>query len=181
MNTPSPRDERLPGTPGDDPDALLAGALSQARVMQHAPESVIQRALAVFQARAPAASTAEPPSGLRRWVAKLVPEGPGAGQLALRSPSPARRQMLFTSEAYDVDLRVEPGENGWHLSGQVLGPEVRGEVLVRGEAGFQQTQPWSDLAEFQIDGVPAGPCRIVLHTEHWAMELPELQLDDTLA
>lgn len=179
MNTDHPDDRRppAPGAPAD-PDAVLADALARSRVLQDAPETVIQRAIDVFATRTrPVAAVAAPPAGaLRRLVAvlgfdsaTLTPQAAG-----LRSSGSAMRQMLFSADGRDVDLRIAPGTGGWLVSGQVLGPDATGSVeLACGEA-FRTVQAWNALAEFRIDGVPAGRCRIVLRSDDWEMVLPEL-------
>jgi len=159
-----------------DPDAELADALRRSRVLLDAPESVIQRAVDVFVAR-PRAMAAPAPAGvLRRLVAvlgfdsgTLTPQAAG-----LRSAGAAGRQLLFSADGRDVDLRITLGTGGWVVSGQVLGPDAKGRVALTCE-GFSAEQAWNDLAEFHFDGVPAGRCHIVLRgDDEWEMALPEM-------
>lgn len=182
MNTDHP-DDRLPPAPagaGADPDAALADALVRSRLLQDAPEAVIQRAIDLFatRARPVAAAAPAPASALRRLVAvlgfdsaALTPQAAG-----LRSTASAVRQMLFSADGRDVDLRIAPGTGGWQVSGQVLGPDAAGFVEVSCGEHFHAVQAWNDLAEFRIDGVPAGRCRIVLRSGDWEMALPELTI-----
>lgn len=179
MNTDHP-DDRLPPAPGApaDPDAALADALMRSRVLQDAPESVVQRAIDLFATRArPVAAAAPAPAGvLRRLVAVLGFDSAAVNPQAagLRSTASAVRQMLFSADGRDVDLRIAPGSGGWQVSGQVLGPDAAGFVEVSCGETFHAVQAWNDLAEFRIDGVPAGRCRIVLRSGDWEMALPEL-------
>ncbi len=180
MNPDHPADRQLPPGAPADPDAALADALQRSRVLQDAPEAVIQRAIDLFAARArPVAAAAPAPQGvLRRLVAvlgfdsaALTPQAAG-----LRSAGGGVRQMLFSADGRDVDLRIAPGTGGWQVSGQVLGPDAQGRVTLACGEAFRAEQAWNDLAEFRIDGVPAGPCRIVLRSDDWEMALPELTL-----
>lgn len=158
-----------------DADAALADALQRSRVLQEAPESVIQRAIDVFVARPRAAAAPAPAGALRRLVAVLgFDSGTLAPQAAgLRSAGAAGRQLLFSADGRDVDLRILPGTGGWQVSGQVLGPDAEGRVALTCE-GYGADQAWSELAEFRFDGVPAGRCRIVLRGDDWEMALPEM-------
>lgn len=179
MNTDRPDDRQPPAAPAGlpDPDAPLADALARSRVLQDAPEAVIQRAIDLFAARARPATApppVAPPGVLRRLAAvlgfdsqALTPEAAG-----LRSAGGTGRQLLFSAEGRDVDLRIAPGTRGWQVSGQVLGPDASGRVTLRC-GGFEAEQTWNELAEFRIDGVPAGRCHVVLHTDDWEMALPE--------
>lgn len=164
-----------PAADAPDPDADLAAALVRSRVLEDAPEAVIRRALDLFPARPRAAAPA--PGPLRRLVAVLgfdsAAQAPQA--LGLRAGGSGLRQMLFTAEGRDVDLRLAPGPGGWRLSGQVLGPDAAGRIELRCGA-FHAEQAWNELAEFHLDGLPEGQCHIVLHGDGWALELPPLQI-----
>lgn len=177
-----PHDPARPTSTGVDagPDAELADALRHSRVLQDAPESVIQRAIDVFAARPRAAAVPSPAGGLRRLAAVLGFDSatltPQAAGLRSGGVGPARpRQMLFSAEGRDVDLRIEAAPGGCQVSGQVLGPDAAGRVELQCGA-FHADRDWTDLAEFRIDGVPAGICRIVLRSEGWEMVLPEIRI-----
>jgi hypothetical protein len=164
----------------DPDDERLADALRASRVMHDAPEALIERAVGLWQPRAVVA-TAAPPSLLQRLVATLQFDSAGAAPLAfgLRSASGAGevRQLLFSLEGRDIDLRIAPaGEPGrFRLSGQVLGPDAAG-VVAFDCGGLQGEAAWNELAEFGFDAVPAGDCRLVLRTDAWQAELPVISL-----
>jgi len=179
MNTDRSDDRQPPGAAGGpaDPDAALADALARSRVLQDAPEPVIQRAIDLFATRArpaTAAPAAATPGLLRRLVAvlgfdsqNLAPQAVG-----LRSAGGGARQLLFSTEGRDIDLRIAPGLLGWQVSGQVLGPDASGRVTLRcGE--FEAEQAWNELAEFRFDAVPGGRCQVVLRADDWELALPE--------
>lgn len=178
-----------PGQVGpDSSDEDLAAALRASRAMHDAPEALVQRALDLWStapaARPQAAAAAAPtglPAVLRRLVATLAFDSLGLQPQAagLRSGAPATgRQMLYTAEGRDIDLRIAGAEDGlhWLISGQVLGPEQEGSAALQPAAGAAgQVLPWNELAEFHFAPVAAGPCTLVLSSAGWTLELP-LQL-----
>jgi hypothetical protein len=168
----------------DPDDDRLADALRASRVMHDAPEALIERAIGLWRPRAAVVvdtRTAVPPSLLQRLVATLRFDSAGAAPLAfgLRSAGgPGEvRQLLFSLEGRDIDLRIAPaGEPGrFRISGQVLGPDATGTVAFDC-AGVQGETAWNELAEFGFDAVPAGDCRLVLRTDAWQAELPVITL-----
>jgi hypothetical protein len=169
-----------------DPDAPLGdnrleSLLRDSRRLDDAPEALIQRAIGVWQPRSLARPAAAPTAAgaLRRLVAVLAFDSAGAAPtaLGLRSTGLAARQLLFTAEGHDVDLRLEPLPGGlWKLSGQWLGPEGRGSAELWPTAGTPQQVAWSALCEFAFEPVAEGRCRLLLRTEGWEIDIPELTL-----
>ena len=164
----------------------LEGLLRDSAGLQDAPEHVIWRAESLW---APARAAAVPPGPLRRLLAHLSFDSGGAAGLALglRGDEAAGRQWLFTSEAHDFDLRCEAGDGPpgqpWRLSGQVLGPEGPGELLLfTGAAEPQPAQAplrrvaLGELSDFRCDGLPAGPCRLVFLLGELRVDLPPIEL-----
>lgn len=169
-------------TPGPhSSDEELAAALQASRVMHDAPEALVQRALNLWTTlpqHLPRAATA-PPAGLRRLLATLAFDSLGLAPQAagLRSGAAATvRQLLYTAEGRDIDLRIAPAEDGqhWVVSGQVLGPELGGRAALRpaDDEAAGQALAWNELAEFHFAPVPAGPCTLVLSSDGWTLELP---------
>jgi hypothetical protein len=157
-----------------DPDAELDAALRRSRVLEDAPEPVIQRVLDLWQRPA---SPAVAPGPLRRLVAALSFDSAGLtpGAVGLRGGS-STRQLLFSADGRDIDLRIEAGAGAtWQLSGQILGPDEAGTVALR--CGSHQAQAaWNELSEFRFEGLPAGMCQLTLRTADWELVLPELQI-----
>jgi len=177
MSHDPPDAPRKPAALPADPDIRLAEALARSRVMQDAPEAVIRRAVDLFPAKPRPAAAPAPAGPLRRLVAVLgfdsallAPQAAG-----LRSAGAASRQLLYSAQGRDVDLRIAAGAGGWQVSGQVLGPDASGRVELHCGA-FRAEQDWNHLGEFHLDGVPAGAWRIVLRSDRWVLELPELQI-----
>jgi hypothetical protein len=165
--------------PADD-DAFER-LLRRSASLSEASESVLTRVIALADAReaAPAAPAAVPRAGvLRRLVAAvgfdsgwaLAPGVRGAGEV---------RQLLFSSEGRDIDLRIAPRRDSadarFEVAGQLFGPDVAGTVSLRGD-GYAADGPWNDLAEFRFDDVPPGPLRLTLRSAEWEIELPVIDI-----
>jgi hypothetical protein len=163
--------------PDPDADAELASALHRSRVLADAPESLIQRALGLWQPRTPPLQAATPLAGLRRRLSALLDFDSATPTAAgLRSGGDGMRQLLFSAEGRDVDLRISaPGGTRCRLSGQILGPDEAGvALLVCGE--FQAETAWNELSEFSFDGVPPGRCSITLRSAEWELVLPDVDV-----
>lgn len=182
--TPKPP---LPPAASSSDDTLVRHLRAASR-LEDAPESLIQRVLALMPADAPAPlpSWRELGAGLRRVLAALVLDTADAPApaLGLRSRAAGVRQLLFSAEGRDIDLRVTPvvvGAGRWMLVGQVLGPDLAGRVLLcavptlplpPGEAPDQHAATLDELAEFRFGPVPAGRWQLVLVTDDLVLELP---------
>ena len=178
-------------TPTPDPtdDPALEQALRASRALEDAPPWLIAKAIALMPAAASAAGTAPATLGqaLRRLLGRLVSDsGPvPALALGLRSGAAGVRQLLYSTEGRDIDLRVAPatdGTAGWWLSGQVLGPDLHGEVCLVG-TGAEAGTPWrvalDELSEFRFGPVPDGRWQLTLRTSDTEIELPAFDLPGT--
>jgi hypothetical protein len=68
----------------------------------------------------------------------------------------ASAQMLFQAGENSVDLRIEPGEKGLTLRGQILGGGFDNcSIVLRGGKKGIKTQA-NELAEFKLAGLKAG-------------------------
>jgi hypothetical protein len=162
------------------PAAPLERLLHDSRKLDEAPEQLIQRAIGLWQPR-PLAQPAEPATvrALRRLVAVLSFDSgtASAAALGLRSGALPTRQMLFSAEGHDVDLRLQPLAAGlWKVSGQVLGPDTAGSAELRPAGEAIQQLAWSPLAEFSFEPVAGGACRLVLRGGDWEIDIPDLPL-----
>lgn len=157
----------------DPDDAELARTLRASRGLEEAPEVLIQRAIGAWRPRAAAAPGA--PGLLRRLAATLRFDSLAtpAPALGLRAGADRMRQLLFSTEARDVDLRLEPESGGrWRISGQVLGPDEQGSAALLPELGEPQQVSWNELAEFGFEPVAGARCRLLLRGADWELELP---------
>lgn len=158
--------------PGDPTDPPLEQDLRDSRRLEAPPEHVLQRAFAVWRPRAAA------PSLLRQLLATLSFDSGWVPQPALgtRGAGARQRQMLFTVEGLDLDLRITPQpDGGYVLGGQVLGPETRVSLTLASAAGSQSCTP-DALGEFRFQAVPGGECRLRLQHGDAEVELPPIDL-----
>jgi hypothetical protein len=118
------------------------------------------------------------PSLMRRVLAALSFDSaqltPAFG---LRSGAPAAtRQILYSAEGYDLDLRVAAQNGKVAVSGQVLG-EAAGPGSVIIENDTEQAQATlNDLCEFTLPNVPAGVYTLRLQLSGLEVEIPNLEL-----
>ena len=168
--------------PSDPDDSTLESLLGRShRLLEDAPESAIQRAIGVWQARPRARAS----GGLRQLLATLRFDSLGLAATAagLRSAGDdGVRQLLFSADDRDVDLRIMPLQDGlhWRVSGQVLGPDDTGSAALRC-AGFEAEAAWNELAEFGFDAVPAGACQLTLRGSGWSLVLPAFDIPGSAA
>jgi len=168
-------------TPTPDPDDdSLAGALRASRVLVDAPEALIQRAIDLFQPSRQRAARGLLP----RLRAVLQFDSGQASPLAfgMRSSGGDMRQLLYTLDGCDVDLRVAPADGAadlFVLSGQLLGPDSQGMVVAEhGSTDFREPAraALNELGEFRLPPLPAGSWRLTLELADRAIELPALDL-----
>lgn len=163
-------------------DEALAGALSASRVLHDAPEAAIERAIALFASRAMAAGApVQRRPGLVRRLASLAFDSGSQPALAFgqRSDAAGVRQLLFSIEGRDIDLRIVADESGaaFALSGQVLGPDSAGVVVIEPDhGGDTDAAALSDLGEFRLRPVRPGTYRLTLELADQAIELPPVQV-----
>jgi hypothetical protein len=171
------------GQPRPLTDAEIERALERSRSLEDAPEHVIQRALAVFVPRA-AAGPSPLAAALRRIAAVLSFDSGIAPPLAFgrRSAGSSVRQLLYSAEGRDVDLRVVAGKaaSTFDLSGQVLGPNTQGRVVLQAEdaasGAVMVEAPIDELGEFNLRAVAPGRWRVLFELADTAIELPPLHV-----
>lgn len=134
-----------------------------------APRDVLSAALNIF--------SQEKRSPLRRIVALLTfdsrNEDPAFGMRSLFNTS---RQMLYSAEETDLDLRVIMQNNECVLTGQVIGADgAEGHVEISGVAGTSEAI-LNDVWEFTLQPVPAGQYSLTLRMRDLQIEIPELEL-----
>lgn len=159
------------------PDRDLERLLLESRQLLDAPEHVVRRGLAIWKASRPAAS-----GMFERLAAVLTFDSGGASALAFgaRSNAAGVRQMFYSVDGREIDLRIAGVDDRgmFKLSGQVLGPDTAGSVVVMpsGTAGDSQSCPLNDLGEFVLS--PLGPGRYHVRLELGAtvIDLPMLGL-----
>jgi hypothetical protein len=139
-----------------------------------APRDVRASAVSLFSR----GENAGEPSLLRRIVAALSFDSTSnlAPAFGVRSGYATSRQLLYSAEENDIDLRITLEKENWIVAGQVLGEGcVGGRVELEGateraEAGL------NELCEFTLPPVSAGSYTLRLRLGNAEVEIPRLEL-----
>lgn len=175
----------------DDEFAELA---RRAATLPDAPPALVRRAIQAWNP-VPAASAASAAAALlqagtrvllRQLAAVLTFDSWAASPLAagLRGTRQPTRQLLFSADGRDVDLRISPAEedNRFVLTGQVFGPDDAGIVRLRSQSAdaaasaADQLGPLDDMGEFRLPNVAAGCYVLSLQLGDAEIVLPPIEL-----
>jgi hypothetical protein len=134
-----------------------------------APRDVLTSAINIF--------SQEKSSSLRRIVALLIFDsrnaGPAYGTRSLRTDS---RQMLYSAEEIDLDLRVTVQNDECILSGQIIGEGcAAARVQISGVMGTTEVT-LNEVCEFTLPPIPAGKYSLTIKMLDRQIEIPELEL-----
>lgn len=171
----------------DDPltDEALSALAHRAAQWPDAPPALVRAAVALFATRARPwwAGAGE---AMREVLAALRFDSAAQPALAagMRGAGADARQLLFSAEGRDVDLRLSPAGAGlWRLHGQVLGPDEQGLVLLRADGADspQQQVALDALGEFVLDSVAPGHWQLALRLADQTIVLPVMHLADPVA
>ena len=134
-----------------------------------APRDVLTSAINVF--------SQEKRSPLRRIVALLSFDSRNAGPaFGMRSLPAASRQLLYSAEDTDLDLRITVTNGECVLVGQVIGEGcAQGRVEISGVAGKTEAT-LNDVCEFTLPPLPVGNYSLTVKLRDLQIEIPELEL-----
>ena len=161
-------------------DAELLARLPAAAALPDAPADWQRRALTAW--RAPASlSLAQAVDTLRqRVLAVLSFDSWAQAPLAagLRSTGSATRQLVFSAEGRDIDLRIAPSGARFAVHGQVLGPDDSGAVALAPELADATVYeaPLDALGEFHLADVAPGRYQLSLLLAGHEMVLPPFEV-----
>lgn len=138
---------------------------------EDAPRDVLQSAINVY--------TPERQTPLRHIIAILTFDsryaGPAYGVRSLRSVS---RQLLYSAQETDVDLRITVQNDECIVAGQVIRADcVGGQVEIAGDAG-SATASLNEVCEFTLPAIPLGNYSLKVKMPDVQIEIPELELKD---
>lgn len=141
--------------------------------MEDAPSYVVSRANRLMRQKK--SGEVAQPNLIQRLVALLKFDSAMAPAAAgIRSVQSDVRQMLYSAEGYDIDLRVMPTGDTWMVSGQLLGPSAQGQAMLQGPATVYADL--NELSEFNLDGVPSGQYTLTLHLEDVDIDIDSLDI-----
>ena len=114
---------------------------------------------------------------LRRIVALLTFDSRKAGPaFGVRSLSATSRQMLYSAEETDLELRITVQNDECILAGQVIGEGCgEGHVQISGLAGRSEAT-LNDVGEFTLPPIPVGNYSLTVRMLDREIEIPELEL-----
>jgi len=136
-----------------------------------APRDLLHSAINIF--------SPEKRSPLRHIIAILTFDsrvaGPAYGIRSLRSSS---RQLLYSAQETDLDLRVTVQNDECIVTGQVIRADcVNGQVEISGDAG-SATASLNEVCEFTLPAIPLGNYALRINMPDVQIEIPELELKD---
>lgn len=136
-----------------------------------APRDLLQSAINIF--------TPERQAPLRHIIAILTFDsrhaGPAYGIRSLRSTS---RQLLYSAQETDLDLRITVQNDECIVAGQVIRADcVAGQVEISGDAG-SATASLNEVCEFTLPAIPLGNYSLRVKMPDVQIEIPELELKD---
>lgn len=143
---------------------------------QDAPAVVIARAVQLFQPQ----PTSTAPNLLQRITATLrfdsAQFAPALGiRAAPEGQPPPARQLLYSVDQHDLDIRITPAGADWIVSGQVLSPIDAGYVELHGATSVIQT-PLTPLSEFSLPPTAAGVYQLILYWRDMAVAVDEIKV-----
>ena len=118
-------------------------------------------------------------SPLRRVVAILTFDsrstGPAYGMRSLHNTS---RQMLYSAQETDLDLRITVQNDECIVAGQIMRDGCTGGVVeISGATGSAEAS-LNELCEFTLPAVPVGNYSLKVRMLDVEIEIPELELKD---
>lgn len=118
-------------------------------------------------------------SPLRRVVAILTFDSrntsPAYGMRSIRNTS---RQMLYSAQETDLDLRITIQNDECIVAGQIMRDGCSGGVVeISGATGSAEAS-LNELCEFTLPAVPVGNYSLTVRMLDVEIEIPELELKD---
>jgi len=142
-------------------------------IAEDAPAELVQYARKIFREQV----VPRGPSLLKIVIAALTFDSlTTAPAFGLRSQSSTGRQLIYSADTADIDLRVSTENDRWQIAGQVLGVDcTSGDVDLEGE-GFAASAKLNELCEFSFGSVPAGAYKVSIRLPDVLIETPRLEL-----
>jgi hypothetical protein len=118
-------------------------------------------------------------SPLRRVVAILTFDSRSGGPaFGMRSLYRGSRQMLYSAQETDLDLRITVQNGECVVAGQIIRDGCAGGVVeISGATGSSQAS-LNELCEFTLPAVPVGNYSLTVRMLDVEIEIPELELKD---
>ena len=140
---------------------------------EDAPRDVLASAINIF---APETTSR---TARRVVIAALTFDSRAAGPaFGMRSLHTAWRQLLYSAQDSDVDLRIRVQNEECTIAGQVMREECSGGLVeLSGASGSTQAN-LNALCEFTLPPVPVGKYSLRVVLRDVEIEIPDLELED---
>ena len=138
-----------------------------------APRDVVAYAMNIFSSR-----VKSPQSLKRRILAALSFDSSmnQASAFGVRSGQTGSRQLIYSAEESDIDLRITLVDDLWVVSGQLLREDCAGgKVEIEGLSG-SAAAALSELCEFTLPAVESGNYLLRIQMADVEIEVPQLEL-----
>ena len=140
---------------------------------EDAPARLVQSAKSIFRQKV----VTHGPSLLKVIIASLTFDSfTHAPAFGLRSQTTAGRQLVYSAETADIDVRVSPEDDSWQISGQVLGADCASGGVELESDDFSASAQLNELCEFSFGSVPAGAYKFSIRLQDALIETPPLEL-----
>jgi len=136
-----------------------------------APRDLVQSAINIF--------SPETQPSLRHIIATLTFDSRVAGAAhGIRSLRSTSRQLLYSAQETDLDLRITVQNDECVVAGQVIRDGCAGgRVEISGDAA-SAAATLNELCEFTLPAIPLGNYSLRVRMPDVQIEIPELELKD---
>jgi hypothetical protein len=140
---------------------------------EDAPRDVLASAINIFSPEKTSTTA------VRRVVAALTFDSRSAGPaFGMRSLYTDWRQLLYSAQESDIDLRIRVQNEECFITGQVIRDGCsEGLVEISGATGSTQTS-LNSLCEFTLPAIPVGKYSLRVMLPDVEIEIPDLKLED---
>ena len=147
-------------------------SLMRSDVIENAPTDLVKYAKGIFRQRVAPRKI----SPLSRIIAALTFDSLTAAPAhGLRSQA-GGRQLVYSTENVDIDVRITAENEEWQIAGQVPGSFcASGEVTLKSDS-FSATTTLSELCEFSFSSVPEGTYKLSVQLLDVTIETPPLEI-----
>lgn len=139
-----------------------------------APRDVVSHAMNIFSGQAKS-----PSQSLKRRILAALSFDSGMNQapaFGVRSGQTSSRQLIYSAEENDIDLRITVHDDMWVVAGQVMREDCSGgRVEMEGLSG-SAAGALNELCEFTLPAVPPGNYSLRVHMTDVEVEVPQLEL-----
>lgn len=149
-------------------------ALMKTDTSQDAPRDLLAFAKGIFNR---STATGEP-SLLRRIVAALIFDSSAnlTPAFGVRASQSTARQLLYSAEERDIDIRVTAEADKWIVAGQLLGGDcTEGRIEISGQSASAMVA-LNEMCEFSFPPLPSGNYSLRLRLPETELEISSFEL-----